>query len=109
MPAILMMGIAYGCVAGTASNSLIYLVPKGTTGMALGLQAFVINIGLCLTPLVYGELKDRTPSCLESGYFYITRMSLFLSVMGLVMGVVMWGHDVYFNNGLLKMNVEERN
>ena len=51
---IFAMGLAYGLVSGTASNSLIYMVPKCAIGTALGLIGTSINVGLALTSLLYG-------------------------------------------------------
>ena len=56
MQPIVIMGIAYGILAGTSVNSIVYLVPKQVIGTALGMIAFAVNFGLIVTPLVFGQL-----------------------------------------------------
>lgn len=102
------MGMAYGLMAGSSANSIVYLTPRKFTGMALGLMAFSINVGLIATPLLMGQLKDHA-SDLELGYYWVTRLSTLLSIVGLAISVVIHYHDIHLNRGILSMSVFERN
>ena len=56
-----MMGLAYGMMAGTVWNGVIYLVRNKAVGTAMGLGASACNLGLFAMPLLMGLLKDNFP------------------------------------------------
>lgn len=49
-----MMGLAYGIMAGTVWNGVIYLVRGKQVGTAMGLGASACNLGLFAMPLLMG-------------------------------------------------------
>ena len=61
MTPIILMGLSYGLYAGTAWNSIIYLVPKNVIGTAVGIMSAILNIMLFTVPLMMGDLKDLFP------------------------------------------------
>ena len=101
------MGLAYGLMAGTTWNVIIYIVNGRRVGTAIGTTNCILNLGLMLTPIIMGELKDHS-DYLEFGYYWVTRFSLVMSLISLYVGFKVWWHD-YTGTRLLTMNVMERN
>ena len=73
-----MMGMAYGIMAGTVWNGVIYLVRGKQVGTAMGLGASACNLGLFAMPLLMGQLKDNFPQH-DQGYFWVTRLSTLMA------------------------------
>jgi len=48
------MGLAYGLMAGTVWNGLIYLVKGQNVGTAIGIASAALNFGLVMSPLIMG-------------------------------------------------------
>ena len=107
LPPVVAMGLAYGLMAGTTWNVIIYIVNGKRVGTAIGMTNCILNLGLMLTPIIMGELKDHS-DYLEFGYYWVTRFSLAMSVVSLFVGFKVWWHD-FTGTKLLTMNVKERN
>ena len=76
------MGLAYGLMAGTVWNGLIYIVKGKNVGTVIGVTSAVLNFGLVVSPLIMGFLKDRYP-LLDGGYFWVSRYSTLMAGLGL--------------------------
>lgn len=105
-PPVLAMGMAYGLMAGTTWNVIVYLVKGQRVGTAIGITSCLVNIGTMVTPLVMGYLKDTTT--LDFGYYYVSRVSLSLSLLALFISTVIYYHDCVTTK-MLSMSVEARN
>lgn len=86
----------------------MYLTPREKIGTVLGVMSFFVNIGLVITPLVYGKLVDSAINP-ENSYYWVTRLSTTIAFSGLLLGIWTYLYDVFRNNGILSMNVEQRN
>lgn len=73
----------------------------------MGISSCFVNIGLMITPILMGNIKDNT-SELNNGYFYITRLSLMLAIASFFVSVIIYLHDINTTK-ILMMNVEKRN
>lgn len=73
----------------------------------MGITSCFINIGLMITPILMGNIKDNTPE-LDNGYYYITRLSLIIAILSFFVSVFIYVHDVKTTK-ILMMNVENRN
>jgi nitrate/nitrite transporter NarK len=102
---ICVMGLAYGLMAGTVWNSIIYLIAQSSIGRVMGLMAAANNVGLIVTPIIFGELKDYAPH-LDQGYYYVTRLSTTIAIVGLLLACVIFGHDLWLNDSVLQMSVD---
>ena len=58
LPPVIMMGLGYGLMTGTTWNSIIYYVKGKRVGIAMGVASSILNVGLVLSPVVMGILKD---------------------------------------------------
>lgn len=65
---------------------------------------FSVNLGLVVTPLIFGHLKDSYPDG-EHGYYYVTRLSVFLALMSLLVSIIIHYHDLWYNRGTLSLSV----
>lgn len=52
--------MAYGLMAGTTWNVIIYIVNGQKVGTAIGVTNSLLNLGLVVTPILMGELKDHS-------------------------------------------------
>lgn len=66
----------------------------------------LLNLGLVLTPILMCELKDHS-DYFEFRYYWVTRFSLMLSLIGLGFGFLVWYVD-RVGTGMLAMNIEQR-
>ena len=53
-PPICLMGLAYGLMAGTVWNGIIYLVKGQNVGTVIGVASAALNFGLMVSPLIMG-------------------------------------------------------
>lgn len=98
------MGLAYGLAAGTAWNSLIYLVKGQRIGTVMGIASGVLNVGCMVTPIVMGYLIDQN----GGQYTTICWLSLSLAVCGLLVASIVHFID-RTSTKVLQMNVAARN
>jgi threonine/homoserine efflux transporter RhtA len=89
LPPIIAIGLAYGLMAGTTWNVIIYIVNGQKVGTAIGVTNSLLNLGLVLTPIVMGEIKDHS-DYLEFGYYWVTRFSLILSFISIGLSFFVW-------------------
>ncbi len=71
-------------------------------------MAFFNNLGIVTVSMLFGTLTDAAPD-LEKSYDQVTSVSCCLALVALVLSILTHVYDVYRNNGVLSMNVEERN
>lgn len=83
---IVAMGLATGLVSGTVSNSLYYLMQGHRMGRGIGITSGVINLCFFCNPIIMELLRDGSPDK-DSGYFWVTRFSLSLAILGLFFSV----------------------
>ena len=67
----------------------------------------VNNVGLVSTSILFGKLMDA--SDLLHSYDQVTFVSCFLASIALLVSIITHFYDAVWNNGILGMNVEERN
>lgn len=101
------MGLAYGLMAGTVWNGIIYLVKGKNVGTAIGVTSGALNFGLVITPLIMGLLKDAFPEE-DAGYLWVTRYSLLMACVGLGTSIWIYRAD-QAKHQILSDNVEVRN
>jgi hypothetical protein len=68
----------------------------------------VTNVGIVVTQMVYGRLKDAAADK-EHSYYYVNQVSCVIAFCSLVLSVITHFYDVLCNKGILDMNVEQRN
>jgi hypothetical protein len=107
MTPVILMGVAYGQVAGTVWNSIMYLTERKMVGTVIGLMSCLINISMVITPLVYGRLKDAATES-EDGYYWATRLSSSIGLCGVLLAIWIYLFDVYKNDGVLSMSIKQR-
>ena len=105
LPPICLMGLAYGLMAGTVWNGLIYLVKGKNVGTVVGVASAVLNFGLMVSPIIMGFLKDQYP-LLDSGYYWVTRYSTLMAALGLATAIWIIKSDL---GRVLSDSVELRN
>ena len=99
------MGLAYGLMAGTVWNGLIYLVKGKNVGTVVGVASAVLNFGLMVSPIIMGFLKDQYP-LLDGGYYWVTRYSTLMAALGLATAIWIIKSDL---GRVLSDSVELRN
>ena len=107
MTPVILMGVAYGQVAGAVWNSIMYLTERKMVGTVIGLMSCLINISMVITPLIYGSLKDAAADS-EDGYYWVTRFSSCLGLSGVLLAILTYLFDIYKNDSILSMSVEQR-
>ena len=80
-------------MAGTVWNGIIYLVRGRNVGTAIGFTSGILNFGLVITPLVMGMLKDTFPHA-DGGYYWVTRYSLLMASLGLIVSLWIYKTDL---------------
>jgi len=104
----MLSGVAYGLYAGTAWNGLIYLVERNKLGTAMGLTAALLNLTLSVLPALFGYVHDHTLDD-DHGYMWPAALSTGFGCVSLVASLFNYCYDLYLNEGMLHINVTERN
>jgi len=73
----------------------------------MGITSCLLNLGLMITPILMGFLKDRTEE-IDFGYHYVTRLSFLMAMISLLVSIIIFWDDLRTTR-LLMMNVKERN
>ncbi len=105
---VALMGLSYGIFAGTSWNALCYLVRQDQIGMTLGIASSAFNIFGAILPPLMGKLQDETRS-LDYGFYWVTRLSAFISFLGLVFCVVLYISEERKEQKNLSLSVKTRN
>jgi MFS family permease len=105
---IVLSGLSYALVAGTAWNGTFYLIERPQMGTATGLAAALLSLMFVLLPLQFGWLVDHSKER-QQGYYDPIVMQLMISVLSVVINLINFWYDRYFNESVLALDVPERN
>lgn len=105
---ILLSGVSYALVAGTAWNGTFYLIERTKVGTASGFQSAIMSIVFLILPLMFGWLVDNSQQR-EKGYFDPLLMQLGLSICSILFNLLNYCYDKIYNDSVLALDVKERN
>lgn len=105
---ILLSGMSYALVAGTAWNGTFYLIERSNLGTAQGVQQSLMSLLLLLIPLLFGYLVDHSLER-RHGYYDPMLMQLAISVLSIIINLINYCYDQRWNEKILALSVEERN
>ena len=79
---MILTGIGYSIYASAIWGCVPYVVKPNLVGTAFGLATSIQNIGLCISPLIVGIIKDKTKKN-DHGYFWVNAFFVALNCVGL--------------------------
>jgi hypothetical protein len=102
---ILLSGVSYALVAGTAWNGTFYLIDRNKLGTATGLQSSFLSLMLLLLPLQFGWLVDNSQER-QQGYRDPILMELGMSLLSIFINLLNYCYDNRYNESVLALDVE---
>ena len=96
IPWMILLGVTYSMAPTVLWGSLPKLVPRDIVGTSMGLNACSQMLGVAITHIVLGQLKDH--STYEAVYFYF----LAITLLGILLSIVLNWHK-----GKLLNHIEE--
>ena len=101
---IVMSGVAYALVAGTAWNGTFYLIERSKVGTASGLVSSIMAFVLLILPLVFGWLVDHSQEK-QKGYYDPMIMQFVISVLAICFNLLNYCYDRFYNESILALDV----
>jgi len=95
---LVIIGISYSVYAAAIWPSVAYVVREHELGTAYGVVTAIQNIGLGVTPLVVGVIKDHFGT-----YKYVEFMFMCIAIVGFILGIILIIHNARIN-GVLNLS-----
>jgi MFS family permease len=93
IPWMILLGLTYSMAPTVLWGSLPKLVPKEIVGTSMGLNSCSQMLGVAITQIVIGQLKDHD-STYQSVYYYF----LAIALLGVLLAIVLNWHKGYLLN-----------
>jgi hypothetical protein len=97
-----MLGFGFALYCASLFGSIPFLVEAKVLGTAFGIRTVSENIGLFLTPILIGEIMQRTKVGLVQDYTLALATLIAVAVVGLALSVWIYYDDVTHRGGVLE-------